>query len=380
MKKILMIAGTRPNFIKLAPLYHRLVSEASDCRPFICHTGQHFDFNMSDIFWQNLQLPAPDFQLNIKGNGVADTIGKTILGINEIIQGHAFDLVIVFGDVNATVAGAIVGAQTRIPVMHVEAGLRSFDREMPEEINRVITDHISDFLMVSEPSGIKNLHREGFPDNKVVMVGNIMIECLLRTRQYWDEIDLEEPINSMYRKKPVIATFHRPENVDLPNNLQRIVDILLAMAKDHVVVFPIHPRTRQRLEQTNLFNLIQSNPNILATGPLSYFEFLKLVSNASVVITDSGGIQEETSFLNIPCVTFRKNTERPVTVDIGTNLLLSIHAEDYYDRIKQHIEAIKQRPASSIPLWDGEVSRRIVHFIKSALNGIPAEVDSKVEL
>ncbi len=367
MKKVLLIAGTRPNFIKLAPLFHRIRSEAKQLQPYICHTGQHFDFNMSDIFWQNLELPSPDFQLNIKGAGVADTIGKTILGINEVVQANQFDLMVVFGDVNATAAGAIVGAQTRIPVMHVEAGLRSFDRNMPEETNRVITDHISDFLMVSEPSGLANLQREGFTDDKVIMVGNIMIECLLRTRKHWENIPLPKEIMGFYERKPVIATFHRPENVDSPDNLRRLVAILRRFSADHPVVFPVHPRTKARLQQYDFFAGLESDPNILITDPLSYFEFLKLVAGASLVITDSGGVQEETSFLNIPCVTFRKNTERPVTVEMGTNLLLNIWMEDFYDRIGLHRQSLAGRPSTTIPLWDDQVSKRIVTKIMQAI-------------
>jgi UDP-N-acetylglucosamine 2-epimerase (non-hydrolysing) len=367
MKKILLIAGTRPNFIKLAPVYHRIKSEDSGIQPLICHTGQHFDFNMSDIFWQNLELPSPDFQLNIKGNGVVDTIGKTILGINEIISQQHFELVIVFGDVNATAAGAITGAQSRIPVMHVEAGLRSYDRDMPEEINRVITDHISDWLMVSESSGVKNLKLEGIADNKVHLVGNIMIECLLRTRKHWETIQLNTEIQSFYDSKPVVATFHRPENVDNPESLKLILGILQNFSGDHRVVFPVHPRTRMRLEQNKWLDKIQSDPNILVTEPLSYFEFLKLVSNASLVITDSGGVQEETSFLNIPCVTFRKNTERPVTVELGTNLMMDIRDSDFRSRIDAHISGLNKRKLSAIPLWDDQVSDRIVTHIKKIL-------------
>jgi UDP-N-acetylglucosamine 2-epimerase (non-hydrolysing) len=367
MKKILLIAGTRPNFIKLAPLYHRIRNEAPDIQPFICHTGQHFDFNMSDIFWQNLELPAPDFQLNIKGEGVADTIGKTILGINEIIRKESFGLVVVFGDVNATAAGAIVGAQSRIPVMHVEAGLRSFDREMPEEVNRVITDHVSDYLMVSEPSGLKNLEREGFPPEKVIMVGNIMIECLLRSRSHWEAMPLKGDIRAFYEKKPVVATFHRPENVDNPSTLQRIADILQCFSATRPVVFPVHPRTRARLQQHDLFHRLAEDPNILITEPLSYFEFLRLVSNAEMVITDSGGVQEETSFLQIPCVTFRKNTERPVTVELGTNKMMSIFDDGYLAKIEEHVAALRQRRAISIPYWDDAVSRRILDTIRLVL-------------
>lgn len=361
MKRILLIAGTRPNFIKLAPLYHTL-KQSGLFSIYICHTGQHFDFNMSDIFWQNLELPEPDFQLNIRGHNVVDTIGKTILGINEVIQSHSFDLIIVFGDVNATAAGAIVGAQSRIPVMHIEAGLRSFDREMPEEINRIITDHISDYLMVSEPSGLKNLTQEGLSGDNISMVGNIMIECLLRTRLLWEAGKLPEKIDAI--KKPVVATFHRPENVDNQDNLGRVIDILLGVAADHPVIFPVHPRTKSKLENLGLFEQLIKNERILVTEPLSYFEFLKLISNASFIVTDSGGVQEETSYLNIPCITFRRNTERPITVELGTNMMLGIWESDYIEKIRDHVKTIKHRKITAIPLWDDEVSLRIAKFIK----------------
>lgn len=367
MKKILLIAGTRPNFIKLAPLYHRIKSEAQNFQPYICHTGQHFDFNMSDIFWENLELPAPDYQLNIKGKGVPDTIGKTIIGINEIIQQTSFDMMIVFGDVNATAAGAIAGVQSRIPVMHVESGLRSFDRDMPEEINRIITDHISDYLMVSELSGIINLKREGIADDKVLLVGNIMIECLLLTKKHWQNIQLNDEINRFYMQKPLVATFHRPENVDIPDNLKRIVEILKTFSRDQPVIFPIHPRTKAKLEENNLYSALKSDENILLTEPLSYFEFLKLISNARLVITDSGGVQEETSFLNILCVTFRKNTERPVTIQLGTNILMDIWDTDYFSKMLQHLQFQNNRNIVEIPLWDMEVSKRIVDYIKSVI-------------
>ncbi len=363
-KKILLIAGTRPNFIKLAPLYHRFMKEKDLFQIFICHTGQHFDFNMSDIFWQNLQLPKPDFELNIKGNNVADTIGKTIIGINEVLTDRQFDLVIVFGDVNATAAGAIAAAQAQVPVMHVEAGLRSFDRTMPEEINRVITDHVSDWLMVSEPSGISNLKKEGFDDSKMLLAGNIMIECLLNTKEQWQKTVLPESIRKFTDQKPAIVTFHRPENVDNPVNLKRVVEILVGLASAMPVIFPVHPRTMFQLEKNNLLPLFEQNKQIIVTEPLSYFEFLKLMSGAALVITDSGGIQEETSFLNIPCITFRKNTERPVTIVQGTNMLLGLWEEDYLKKIKSHHEQINKRKQTTIPLWDVGVSGRIVEFIK----------------
>jgi UDP-N-acetylglucosamine 2-epimerase (non-hydrolysing) len=365
-KKILLVAGTRPNFIKLAPLYHRL-KEGDEFETFICHTGQHFDFNMSDVFWDNLELPAPDFNLNIQGDGVVDTIGKTILGINEIIRSRHFDLVVVFGDVNATAAGAIASVQTQLKVMHVEAGLRSFDRSMPEEINRIITDHISDFLMVSEPSGITNLGKEGFNKESYQLVGNIMIESLLKTKSKWEKIELPGNLDRVSMEHPVVITFHRPENVDQKDKLSRVADIIMALAKQNRIVFPVHPRTRSKLDQFGLLHKMDKEEAIVVTEPLGYFHFLKILSLSGLVVTDSGGVQEETSFLNIPCVTFRKNTERPITVDTGTNLMMDIWDNDFEDKITAHIQKIKNRSYRQIPLWDTEVSLRITDFIKERL-------------
>jgi UDP-N-acetylglucosamine 2-epimerase (non-hydrolysing) len=221
--------------------------------------------------------------------------------------------------------------------------------------------------MVSEPSGIKNLQQEGFDSSKYIMVGNIMIECLLRTRKYWENITLPVAIEAAYSQKPIVATFHRPENVDDRKTLQRLVDIILGFAANHPLVFPVHPRTKSKLEQYDLLQHLQLQKNILITAPLSYFEFLKLVAGSKLVITDSGGVQEETSFLNIPCVTFRKNTERPVTVELGTNIMMSIWEENYLQTINTHLQHIESRKPVSIPLWDNEVSLRIVNFIKTKI-------------
>lgn len=362
MKRILLVAGTRPNFIKLAPLYHR-IKQDNVYSAFICHTGQHFDFNMSDVFWQNLELPEPDFRLDIKGSGVVDIIGKTILGINEVIQKNAFDMVVVFGDVNATVAGAIVAAQSGIKLMHVEAGLRSFDRTMPEEINRVITDHISDYLMVSEQSGIDNLVREGFDPSKYSLVGNIMIESLLRTKHKWENSELPAEINELLPQKPAVLTFHRPENVDREDCLKRVVEIITRVSENYPCIFPVHPRTKSRLSQFNLLNTLESNNRVLITEPLSYFSFLNVVNKAEVVITDSGGIQEETSFLNVPCITFRKNTERPFTITAGTNKLLDIWQDDFFEEITGHVAEVKEKTPTVSEIWNDEVSAKIVAFI-----------------
>lgn len=362
----MLIAGTRPNFIKLSPLYHRLKKKDS-FEVFICHTGQHFDFNMSDIFWKNLELPEPDFQLNIKGNGVVDTIGKTLLALNEVLQNNPFDLVVVFGDVNATAAGAISAVQSGLKVMHVEAGLRSYDRRMPEEINRVITDHVADYLMVSEPAGMSNLEKEGFDKMKYRMVGNIMIESLISTKEKWEKISLPEAWTDFTKAKPVVATFHRPENVDDPSSLKRIVEIINSFSEKTPLVFPAHPRTKSRLFQYDLYDKLAKDKNILFTEPMGYFEFLRFISCASLVITDSGGVQEETTFMNIPCVTFRKNTERPVTVALGTNLMMDIWDQDFYRKVEKHITNIHERNREPIPFWDDKVSERIVSFIVEIL-------------
>lgn len=363
IKNILLIAGTRPNFIKLAPLYHTLISHGSRFETSICHTGQHFDFNMSDVFWHNLELPQPDFNLGIQGKNVVDTIGKTMLGINDIIQTNQFDLIIVFGDVNATVAGAIAGVQSRIPVMHVEAGLRSFDRDMPEEINRILTDHVSDYLMVSEQSGLDNLKREGFQAEKIFYVGNIMIESLIKTQSKWKQIVLPPDVEKFLLQSPAIATFHRPENVDHLTHLNEVVKILKELTIEMPVIFPIHPRTKSQLIKQNLLNKL-IHPNILITDPLGYFEFIQIISRSRVVVTDSGGVQEETTYLNIPCVTFRKNTERPVTLEMGTNKLLQLHESDRINKILNHLSLLNSEPQlKKVPLWDDHVSNRIMDSI-----------------
>ena len=362
--KILLIAGTRPNFIKIAPLFHAFMKEP-DLEVKLCHTGQHYDRNMSESFWESLELPAPDFDLKISAGNVPDTIGKTILGINSLFSEHTFDLVIVVGDVNATVAGAIAAAQNGIKVMHVESGLRSFDRSMPEEINRVITDHVSDLLMVSEPRGLENLKTEGIPEDKIHFVGNIMIESLIRTKPHWEKLNYPEPLNTLIREPFVAATFHRPENVDTPENLQKIIDIIQLISGEYKVIFPIHPRTKGKLESFGFGNAL-SGGNISTIDPLGYFEFLKLVSLSQFVITDSGGIQEETSYFNKPCFTFRKNTERPVTITSGSNKLISIHDKNFAEQIQGHLNKLKYSKPDPIPLWDDQVSKRITAVIRKS--------------
>ncbi len=360
--KILLVAGTRPNFIKIAPLYHTFKNEPL-FKPFLCHTGQHFDKNMSSSFWECLELPDPDFDLKISAGNVPDTIGKTIIGINSLLLENKFDLVVVVGDVNATVAGAIAASQNGIKVMHVEAGLRSFDRAMPEELNRVITDHVSDFLMVSEPSGLENLKKEGIPNEKVFHVGNIMIENLMNTRKYWENLKLPDSLVQFMKEPFAAATFHRPENVDTEKSLEKLTDVINRVAREYRIIFPVHPRTKSRLAQFNLTEKI--NPErVMMIEPLGYFEFLKVVAASDFVLTDSGGIQEETTWLRKPCITIRKNTERPVTLTEGTNKLISLHEKDISGRIRSHIDKTNNRHHEPILYWDDKVSHRISDVIR----------------
>lgn len=359
MRKILLIVGTRPNFIKLAPIYHTL--KDSFCLK-ICHTGQHYDNNMSESFWNLLELPNPNYLFKIEGANTSRIIETTIIEIKKILVKNTFNLIIVFGDVNATIAGAIAAKSLSIPIMHIEAGLRSFDKSMPEEINRVETDHISNYLMVSEQSGLTNLQKEGINENKIFFVGNIMIETLLLTKNKWKNIQHSKQIAQFVNEKYAIATFHRPENVDSEKDFMKVFSIISELSTHLKIIFPLHPRTKKIMVKLNL--LIQNvNTKILITEPLGYFSFINLISNSSVVITDSGGIQEESSFLNIPCVTFRNNTERPVTIASGTNLLMNVNEKNITKKIIKHISHIKNKPYSKIPLWDSKVSQRVKKVI-----------------
>lgn len=359
MKKILLIAGTRPNFVKVAPLYHRLAPyKQFDIK--LCHTGQHFDANMSDVFWSCLKLPPPDFDLKISGRSVAETIGRTTVAIAEVIDRDPFDLMVVFGDVNATVAGAIAGVQAGIKVMHVEAGLRSFDKTMPEEVNRLMTDQVSDFLMVSEQSGLDNLKREGIDPHQIFFVGNIMIESLLRNRKIWENVQLNGRLKNVSEGTFILATFHRPENVDEKKKQRNVIETLTTISKKYKIVFPVHPRTKHKFQASGFLKTLEQNQNIFLLEPLGYYEFIKLLSKAECVVTDSGGVQEETTFLKRPCITFRANTERPVTIQKGTNRLLDLEDSHFFEHIMDHITKVQNTNYEPIPLWDDEVSRRIV--------------------
>ncbi|MCC1498222.1 non-hydrolyzing UDP-N-acetylglucosamine 2-epimerase [Alcanivorax sp. 1008] len=351
-RQILLVAGARPNFMKLAGLYHRLKSdERFDVK--ICHTGQHFDSNMSDVFWNSLKLPVPDYSLNIRAVGVASTIGETAAKLSSLLCENEFDDVVVFGDVSGTAGAAIAAAHSSARLIHVEAGLRSFDRDMPEELNRITVDHLSDLLLVSEQSGMENLHKEGIPSDRFYLVGNLMIECMLNTRSEW-----HTPQRTGSEAFGV-CTFHRPENVDDEKALTILVDRVLEISELTPLVWPLHPRTRLRLDSFGLLRNLENSLGVTITEPQGYLEFLNLVSASKFVLTDSGGIQEETSYLGKPCITVRKNTERPITLTLGTNRLLSLMADDFVSQVMRHVKHISEKVLEEIPYWDSLVSKRI---------------------
>ncbi|MDQ7818408.1 MAG: UDP-N-acetylglucosamine 2-epimerase (non-hydrolyzing) [Melioribacteraceae bacterium] len=362
--KIISVVGARPNFMKIAPV-HRAIHKYNTLHSslfihhLICHTGQHYDSNMSDQFFNDLELPSPDYYLGVGSGTHAVQTAKIMVEFEKVLNAENPDLVIIVGDVNSTIACSLTAVKMGIKVAHVEAGLRSFDRTMPEEINRILTDSISDFLFVTEKSGLDNLKREGVPDNKVFFVGNCMIDSLIH---YLPKAETSNVINN-FLLLPfdfILVTLHRPSNVDDPYRLKEILEFLCSLSNDQKVIFPVHPRTRNIMEANQL--QITDPSSLILTEPLGYIEFLSLMKNASLVITDSGGIQEETTYLQIPCVTLRSSTERPVTIDVGTNYLVGEDL-DQADRIVTEILSGKSRKGQIPKLWDGKAAERIVSIL-----------------
>ncbi|MDD2390006.1 MAG: UDP-N-acetylglucosamine 2-epimerase (non-hydrolyzing) [Desulfobacterales bacterium] len=358
-KQIHLVAAARPNFMKIAPLYHALKNQ-SWAHPVIVHTGQHYDLNMSDIFFQNLGLPSPDLHLGVGGGTHAEQTGQVMIAYERALVNTRPDLVVVVGDVNSTVAASIAAVKLGIKVAHLEAGLRSFDRTMPEEINRVITDSIADMLWTPSADGDENLIREGISRDKIRRVGNIMIDSLELLR---DQIRKESVYEAYGFSKNGygVVTFHRPSNVDNPLLLKNICEILGRVSKQIPLIFPLHPRTRNNLEKNGLMKTLTRFPDLLIAEPLSYIKFMNLIFNCRLVITDSGGIQEETSYLGIPCLTMRPNTERPVTITLGTNRLCN--PENLEVRI-QTVLCDGKTQKTDIDLWDGKTALRVVDSIR----------------
>ncbi len=357
MHRIVHIVGARPNFMKAAPVIASL-SARDGMQQMLVHTGQHYDQKMSDIFFQQLGLPQPDLNLEVGSGSHAVQTGQIMIRFEEVAQDVRPDLVLVYGDVNSTVAAALVCAKLNISVGHVEAGLRSFDRTMPEEINRLLTDQIADLLLTPSADGNENLIREGVAPEKIHLVGNVMIDTLVRLSpaalERWERGQVAERRDDAY----ALVTLHRPSNVDDEEMLQEIVQTLIAIGQRVPVIFPVHPRTRQRLSKLDAPGIERLN----LIEPIGYLDFLALQHHASVVITDSGGIQEETTFLGVPCLTVRENTERPITVSLGTNTLVGRDMQ----RLRSEADRVLDgyvRPHELPPLWDGKASERIADIV-----------------
>lgn len=359
--KILNIVGARPNFMKVAPL-HRAFSKNPLINSKIVHTGQHFDAKMSDVFFEQLELPKPHYFLGVGGGSHSEATAKTMIEFEKILKIENPDVVLVVGDVNATLACALVAVKEHVPVVHVEAGLRSGDRKMPEEINRIVVDNISDYLFITEQDGLDNLKKEGISDEKVFFVGNVMIDSLAYYHQKSKTLNTMQELG-VKAKEFMLMTMHRPANVDTPEGLESILNIIEKASKHLSVIFPIHPRTRNNMERFGLSDKLKSIKNLILTEPQGYLEFLNLMDNAQLIITDSGGIQEETTFLQIPCLTFRDSTERPVTVTLGTNQLLSdLNADTVYEKLVEILSG-KTKKGIIPPLWDGHTAERITTIL-----------------
>jgi UDP-N-acetylglucosamine 2-epimerase (non-hydrolysing) len=350
---ILHVVGARPNFMKAAPVLHAL-RKRSAVQQTLVHTGQHYDANMSDVFFSQLEIPLPDANLDVGSGTHAQQTAEIMSRFEPIVLERKPDVVLVYGDVNSTVAAALVSAKLGIRVGHVEAGLRSFDRSMPEEINRVVTDRLADLLFTPSEDGDRNLAQEGVPAEKIFLVGNVMIDSLVRLLP----AAMRCPRNG-YPKRYALVTLHRPSNVDDSKTLKSILQSLLEINEDLAVVFPVHPRTRQRIEEFGF-----DADKLHLYGPLPYVEFLALLHGAAVVITDSGGIQEETTYMGVPCLTLRNNTERPVTVTLGTNVMVGQERDKLSFGLSKII-AGKAKKGTIPPLWDGHAAERIADVLQT---------------
>ncbi len=361
MKRIISVAGARPNFMKVAPIDRALKIYSDKVENILVHTGQHYDYNMSEAFIRDLKLPQPTEFLGVGSASHSVQTAKIMIEFEKVCKKYAPDLVIVVGDVNSTIACALTAVKMGIKSAHVEAGLRSFDRSMPEEINRIATDAICDYCFVTENSAITNLKNSGFNPEHIYFVGNTMIDSLVYA------IELARNSNKINElgltpHSYVLVTLHRPSNVDLKGKLEEYYNIFSYLGEFRKIVFPVHPRTRKNLEKFDLFNKYSDLEDLILIEPQGYIDFLSLMMNSDFVITDSGGIQEETTYLGIPCLTVRTTTERPVTIEVGTNNLVK---PEYTEILKAIDNLISQKTKSGQipPLWDGKAGERIAEII-----------------
>jgi len=379
--KIIHVVGARPNFMKVAPIMKEMSKYPHKFDQLLIHTGQHYDDEMSKYFFKDLELPKPDIYLGVGSGTHAEQTGKIMIKFEKVCFRERPDLVIVYGDVNSTISCALAAAKLLIPIAHIEAGLRSFDRTMPEEINRILTDQISDYLFTTCEDANDNLNKEGIPENKIFFVGNVMIDTLLKNKKRAENSNILKNLglkNKINTKKYAIVTLHRPSNVDDPKILKGILNALNILSNEIPIIFPAHPRTIKKIKNFKLIELINYKENILSKKikkpirniqiipPLSYFDFLCLMSNATIVLTDSGGIQEETTFLGIPCLTLRNNTERPITLKVGTNVLVRNDPQRIINKARNILNNGKSK--KKIPkYWDGKAAKRIIDILYSKL-------------
>lgn len=365
MKRFAIIAGARPNFMKIAPIIKEMERYPS-LDVCLIHTGQHYDKKLSDVFFDELGIRPPDISLGVGSGSHAKQTADVMTAVEKIFLEAAdinkpFSGVIVVGDVNSTMASALAASKLQIPVIHVEAGLRSHDRTMPEEINRIVTDSISDILLCSEPAGVENLLKEGHPLNRIHLVGNVMIDTLLCEVARAQNLKTLEQFQLVVNQY-VVVTLHRPGNVDKADTLRPILEVLAKLSERIPVVFPVHPRTRSRIEQFGFDSIYKNSSGLRAIEPLGYLDCLCLTSQAKVVITDSGGLQEETTALGIPCLTLRSSTERPITCSEGTGTLIGSSAEYLETRLNEVLSGT-YKSGRCPTLWDGRASHRIVEVL-----------------
>jgi UDP-N-acetylglucosamine 2-epimerase (non-hydrolysing) len=359
-----LVAGARPNFMKIAPIIRALQADGRlDWR--LIHTGQHYDRDMNDVFFEELGIPKPDVRLDCGGGSHATQTGKIMLAYEELITSNPPDAVLVVGDVNSTLACSIVAKKACIPVAHVEAGLRSGDMNMPEEINRLVTDAISDWFFVTEPSGLQHLLREGKDASKVHDVGHVMVDNVLFQAEKLARADTAALDGAAFKAQSArygVVTLHRPSNVDTEAALRNVAQVLRTVSEKLPLIFPVHPRTRQNLDRYQ----IDLGPKVDLVGALPYMAFLNLWKDAAFVLTDSGGLQEETTALGVPCITMRENTERPITVEQGTNVLAGTQAGAVIDAVMAAINGKAKRGQRPL-LWDGQAAQRIIHILVKEL-------------
>jgi UDP-N-acetylglucosamine 2-epimerase (non-hydrolysing) len=369
--KIVNIVGARPNFMKIAPII-KAMRKRPQINPMLVHTGQHYDVSMAGRFFEDLDIPTPDVSLDVGSGSHAVQTAEVMKRLEPVLEREKPDLVLVVGDVNSTMAAAITAAKLKIKVAHVEAGLRSFDRDMPEEINRIVTDAISDFLFVTEESGRSNLVKEGVNPEKIFFVGNVMIDSLEASRKMWAQSKILDALH-VSKSQYGVVTLHRPSNVDDMKTLEGLVSALCKVSEQCPLVFPVHPRTIRAIKSLTQFSdhLHFGLDSTATTGvrcvdPVGYLDFMALIASARIVLTDSGGLQEETTVLGIPCLTLRDNTERPVTVTHGTNRVIG-SSPSRIEKEAAMLLDLPQRPSVPPPLWDGHAAERVVNILANRL-------------